>query len=186
MRGPVKIIDRSNTDLKKSYLLRLELGIILSLSAFIFVSNMEITPVQDEEVKATVEQEIFKVEEIIQTKQEPRVPPPPRPMVPVAVPNDEILEDDIIEFDAELNLGESFDIPPPPPEQDNEDDFMEEEIFIVVEQQPELVGGLAEFQKTIRYPEMAVMAGIEGKVVLQFIVDKNGNVVDPVVLRGIL
>ncbi len=126
------------------------------------------------------------MEEIVQTKQEMKAPPPPRPRVPVEVPNDEIIENEIIDLDAELNLDEGFDLPPPPPsnEEKEEEDF-EEEIFVVVEQPPQLIGGYAEFQKNITYPEMALMAGIEGKVIIQFIIDKEGNVVDPQVVRGI-
>jgi periplasmic protein TonB len=50
---------------------------------------------------------------------------------------------------------------------------------------PELIGGLEAVQDLIRYPEMARRANIEGTVHLQFIVDENGRVVDPVVVRGI-
>ena len=50
---------------------------------------------------------------------------------------------------------------------------------------PELVGGIGGLQKRVKYPEIAKKAGVEGTVFLQFIVDEQGNVVDPVVLRGI-
>ncbi len=61
----------------------------------------------------------------------------------------------------------------------------EDEIFVVVEQMPELIGGIASIQKEIRYPEIARQARVSGRVIVQFIVDQEGNVVDPVVLRGI-
>jgi len=35
---------------------------------------------------------------------------------------------------------------------------------------PELIGGLAELQRSIEYPEMTLWGGIEGKVMVQFIV----------------
>jgi protein TonB len=100
------------------------------------------------------------------------------------VPNDEILEDEIIDIDAELDLGEMFELPPPP-KPVNEEEEMEEEIFIVVEQQPELIGGIAAVQSKIVYPEIALKAGIEGRVIVQFVIDKSGSVIDPVVIRGI-
>jgi periplasmic protein TonB len=56
---------------------------------------------------------------------------------------------------------------------------------VVVEQMPELIGGLAELQSRIRYPEMARRAGIEGRVYVQFIVNERGEVEDPRVIRGI-
>jgi len=59
------------------------------------------------------------------------------------------------------------------------------EVFMIVEQMPELIGGLATIQSKIKYPELAKKAGIEGRVFIQFVVDKNGHVTDPVVVRGI-
>jgi len=57
--------------------------------------------------------------------------------------------------------------------------------FVVVEEMPELIGGLASIQSRIQYPEMARKAGIEGRVIIQFIVDKQGNVTNPEIIRGI-
>ncbi len=39
--------------------------------------------------------------------------------------------------------------------------------------------------KNIKYPEIALKNGISGTVVIQFIVDKSGQIIDPKVLRGI-
>jgi len=50
---------------------------------------------------------------------------------------------------------------------------------------PELIGGLGELQSKIRYPEMARRAGIEGRVFIQFIVNEQGQVENPRVMRGI-
>jgi TonB family protein len=61
----------------------------------------------------------------------------------------------------------------------------EEDFFVVVEQMPELQGGMAALQAKVEYPQMARRAGIEGRVTIQFIVDEQGNVEDPKVVRGI-
>lgn len=61
----------------------------------------------------------------------------------------------------------------------------EEEVFIVVETMPEPVGGMRAIYERVTYPELAKNAGIEGRVVVQFIVDENGDVIDPRVIRGI-
>ncbi|MGB3544540.1 TonB family protein, partial [Rubrivirga sp.] len=58
------------------------------------------------------------------------------------------------------------------------------EIFEVAEDQPELIGGLAALQERVVYPEMAREAGIEGQVVVQFVVNEQGRVEDAVVLRS--
>ncbi|NBC26324.1 MAG: TonB family protein [Bacteroidetes bacterium] len=60
-----------------------------------------------------------------------------------------------------------------------------DDFFVVVEEMPELIGGLASIQKNIRYPEMARRAGIEGRVYVQFIVNEQGEVERPKVIRGI-
>lgn len=84
-----------------------------------------------------------------------------------------------VSYDAVLqSLGmESQDLtelgPPPAP-------FM-----ITVDEMPELIGGLEALQREIRYPEMARQAGIEGRVFVQFIVDQEGNVEYPEIIRGI-
>ena len=98
------------------------------------------------------------------------------------VPNDEIIEDEIIELDAELDLDGPLDLPPPPPPQEEEE---EEDFFVVVENMPELKGGLAALQRKVKYPEMARRAGIEGRVTVQFIVNEQGRVENPRVIRGI-
>ncbi len=57
--------------------------------------------------------------------------------------------------------------------------------FVAVEDMPELKGGLAGLQKKINYPEMARKAGIEGRVIVQFIVNEQGQVEKPQIIRGI-
>jgi protein TonB len=184
MRGPVKIIDRKN-DLKAGYLIRMEIGFILALLIMISAFKIDIDiETQDEQIVIDRQEEVF-VEEIVQTKQEIKAPPPPRPMVPVEVPNDEIIVDDFIDLDAELDLDDSFMELPPPPPPANDENNEEEEIFIVVEQMPELIGGLASLNKHITYPEMARRAQIEGRVIVEFIIDKEGNVNNPKIIRGI-
>ena len=59
------------------------------------------------------------------------------------------------------------------------------EVFTVVEDQPELVGGMKALQKAVSYPELAMEAGIEGRVIVQFVVDKDGTVTNPKVTRGV-
>lgn len=184
MRVPVKIIHRTK-DLKSGYLIRLELGFIISIGLVLGITKMEIRKGVETEVYTVQNQEIVQLEEIVQTRQKPVVPPPPRPVVPIEVPNDEIIESEIIDIDAELDLDEYIVLPPPPPAFDTEEEEEEMEIFVVVEQPPELIGGIRNFQKTIVYPEMALLAGIEGRVVVQFIIDTEGKVNNPVVVRGI-
>lgn len=64
-----------------------------------------------------------------------------------------------------------------------------EGVFTVVEQNPEFPGGIRELGryigKNIRYPAAAHRANVQGKVFLQFVVGKDGDIRDPKVLKGI-
>lgn len=170
---------KPQADLKRSYTVILEVGIILALLAMIVIVkvNLETEPPN---VVDLDEQEIVEMEEVVQTEQIETPPPPPRPPVPVEVPNDEIIEDEVIDLDTEINMNERMDLPPPPEEDDEEEDF-----FVVVEEMPELIGGMAKLQANVNYPEMARRAGIEGRVTVQFIVNEQGEVENPQVVRGI-
>ena len=50
---------------------------------------------------------------------------------------------------------------------------------------PVLIGGMGNLQKQVKYPETARQAGIEGRVIVQFIVSETGSVINPKVIRGI-
>jgi len=172
-------------DLRKYYTIFFEIGLIITLTVFIGLTRIDFAPSDDIEY-ALQTQDVVEMEEIIQTEQKQMVPPPPRPPVPVAVPNDVIIEDVDIAIDAELNLSDAGYLPPPPKnEAKKTEEEPEEDFFIAVEQMPELIGGMKDIQERIRYPEMAVKANIQGRVYLQFIVNEKGEVEDPVVLRGI-
>jgi len=182
---PILQRKKDNVDLRNFYNLYLQLGLILTLFIMIvmFRANLNL----DANIEFNVqEQETIEMEEIVQTEQVTKPPPPPRPPVPVEVPNDEIIDDMDLNLDASLDLDMALDLPPPPPAARQvvvEDE--EPEIFLVVEEDPELIGGLEGLQRSIRYPEIARKAGIEGRVFVQFVVDEKGNVIDPVVTRGI-
>ncbi len=61
----------------------------------------------------------------------------------------------------------------------------EEEYFVAVEEMPELVGGLESLMTKISYPEEAREAGDEGRVIVRFIVNEEGEVEDPQIMRGV-
>lgn len=59
----------------------------------------------------------------------------------------------------------------------------------VAEVMPEFIGGAGKLfeylGKNLKYPELAKTTGIQGKVFVQFVVDKNGKIKDVKVLQGI-
>jgi protein TonB len=86
-----------------------------------------------------------------------------------------------------------FDAPPPFPVADIDvvitDIGKTDTPFLTVEIMPEFIGGVSELYKwlgnNLRYPSAAVNAGVEGKVFVKFIVEKDGKISKPEVLKGI-
>lgn len=64
-----------------------------------------------------------------------------------------------------------------------------EKIFVAVEQPAEFPGGQAAMMKwlsnNIRYPENAQANGISGRVVVKFVVEKDGSIGQPTIVRGV-
>ena len=65
----------------------------------------------------------------------------------------------------------------------------ETKVFDVVEQMPQFKGGdaaLMEYlQKNLRYPPIAEENGIKGRVVCQFVVERDGSITDIKVVRSV-
>lgn len=171
-------------DIHDNYGLKMQLSLSVVLLLFIIVFRINWQPSQDIPFKER-EQEIVELDDIIQTEQIIRPPAPPRPSAPMSVPNDIILEDDIFDLDTDVYIYENFTLTPPlpPPPADEQED--EAEIFVAVEDMPEMIGGMSSVYQHLVYPEIARRAGIEGRVVVQFVIDESGSVHNPVVLRGI-
>jgi protein TonB len=66
---------------------------------------------------------------------------------------------------------------------------VEEEIFQAVEQQAEFPGGQAALMKwlsqNIRYPEAAQQNDIQGRVIVKFVVEKDGSIGQATILKGV-
>ena len=112
------------------------------------------------------------IENIPQTQQIERPPPPARPSVPVESEDEDIADDLTIE-ETDLDNFEAWDAPPPPPEGPRVK-------FIPYDDPPQPLSRIRPV-----YPEIAQEAGIEGTVVVQVFVDKKGRVKDTVILKGI-
>lgn len=69
------------------------------------------------------------------------------------------------------------------------DEEFEGETFTIVEEQPQPEGGMQAFykyvQENLKYPEQARADTIQGKVYVQFVVDKDGSITDAKTIKGI-
>lgn len=117
----------------------------------------------------------------------PKVLPPPPPKVVEEieiVKNDDIVEE-TIETSEDLNQVVAIkhvDVIVDEPVE-------EEEVFTIVETMPEFPGGEEGLRKfladNIRYPTLAQENGIQGKVVVEFIIGKDGGVYDIAISRSV-
>jgi protein TonB len=178
----------NNVDLRQRYPVLFEVGLALSLGLIIILFSIPLEKTSSLDIVET-EQEIVLVEEVEQTRQIEKPPPPPKAPAPIEVANEAVTEEIDLDFDMDLDLNETITgppAPPPPPAAAPEPEpepEPESEIFVVVEEPPQLIGGIGGIQERIRYPEVARLAGIEGTVFVQFVVDENGNVIDPFCIR---
>lgn len=136
---------------------------------------------------------IFEEEMIPITEEEPeqkQAPPPPEaPKVEEVIQiaeNDANVEETTIKSSEDDNTAVEIKYIEPVVE---EEEPVEEEIFMVVEQMPEFPGGMAELMKflsnNIKYPTIAQENGIQGRVIVQFVVNQDGSIVDPIVMRSV-
>lgn len=70
-----------------------------------------------------------------------------------------------------------------------EEPFQQDTIFIVVDEMPKFPGGdearMKFMVENLKYPEIAKKSGIQGRVFVTFVVEKDGTVTDVRILRGI-
>ena len=169
-------------DIKLKYQRVWEISLILALG-FLIVAFKYFPTFEQEIVQINTSQELIKLEDIEATKQEQKLPPPPKPPIPIEAPTDETLDDIKIEetvWDenekvAETTVSLNRNV------EDPSDDY----IFIAVEEMPEPIGGIASIQKKITYPEIARRAGVEGRVFVKAFVNEKGKVIKVELLKGI-
>lgn len=69
------------------------------------------------------------------------------------------------------------------------DSTAKEEVFMVAEQMPEFPGGMKEMlkflQENVKYPENAMKNNVQGRVIVQFVVEKDGTPTEFKVLRSV-
>jgi protein TonB len=154
--------------------LSLMVSLVLVIGAFKFAPT-----VPRKLAQLTAAREIVQFEDVEITRQQNRPPPPPKPPVVIEAPPDEALDDVPLES-SEIRSTDAA-APAPRPQQDNTD----EEYFMAVEEMPQLVGGMTALMKSLEYPELAIRAGIQGRVYIVAFVNEQGDVVRAEILKGI-
>jgi TonB family protein len=65
----------------------------------------------------------------------------------------------------------------------NTDNASDEEEFVAYDEPPSPIGGFVAIQKNLHYPEIARKAGVEGRIILNVLVDVNGEVKETKILK---
>ena len=175
--------------LEKDKLVYALMGLVFVLSLCYVAmewTQKEVTTYDEpDEIEAFQDEEM---EDIQQTQQDTPPPPPPPAAQEVEVLN--VVEDNVetesIEVTSEDSPEEIVEIAPPVEVKEEEEP--EDVIFYVVESMPEFPGGTQAMYKYIgenlKYPVIAQENGIQGRVVCQFTVNKDGSLVDIEVVRS--
>ena len=135
---------------------------------------------------------VFEEEIIPITEQPEQVAPPPPEAPSIAetltiVDDDADVEETTIATSEETNQAVEIKYVPVAVEEEEPE---EQTIFEVVEQMPEFpnggMAGLMQYlSKNIKYPTIAQENGTQGRVTVQFVVNRDGSIVDAKVLRGV-
>ena len=178
-------------DLENKKIIFREIGLIIGLALMLFAFEYKSYEKTVQEIGVRQAENI--AEEIIPITEQKLKPPPPAPpkqVVQINVVEDDVEVDEDIDINVEADQNTEVEEYVAPVKLDAEEESEEErQIFMVVESMPEFPGGEAALYKflaeNIKYPQMAKESGIQGRVFVTFVVERDGRVTDVRVLRGI-
>jgi len=183
----IKKNKKANLDDKVS--LFRQMGLIVSLSIMFVAFEYNYTDVNAETFEPM--EEIVVEEEMVPiTRAEMPPPPPPPPpqfnMEVLTIVDDDIDLDEEMELeDLELDEELEVDIIDYQEEEEQDDDF----VFQRVEKMPQFPGGYSELAKYLaqhlHFPEVAQENGIQGRVFVKFVVDREGQIGNIEILKGV-
>lgn len=164
----------------------------VTVLAFMFVA-FEWTRDIRVDTSGRINENVFEQDMEIPLTRQPEVTPPPPPQVTPINDVLTIIDDDATaeetNFASSEETGEDVVIKHIPVTLD-EDVVVEDEIFVIVEENPQFPDGgtaglLQYLGKNIKYPTIPQENGTQGRVTVQFVVNKDGSIVDVKVIRGV-
>lgn len=176
----------ARADLNRYSFLFFNIGLITSLSLVIVAFTYKV-PVDVAKSDLTSAQAYH--EEILEVPSTEQLPPPPQIRQPeiVEVPNTTKIENEImVNMDSEVTDAVEAVAPAMNIEEEEEDYST---VFTVVEESASPVGGISAFNefisRNIIYPKQARKLGIEGRVYMEFVVERDGSITNIKTLKGI-
>ena len=184
----IKKSPKADLENKKLLFLLVGLAIALGITGLAFSINSKPEAGEYKPPK----RETTEMEQIDQTRQDQPETPPEQQKAQAQVvtdvlnivSNDQKIETNIV-FTDDADDFDDFDIVI----EEKEEEIEEEEIFVTVEEMPTFQGGgLPEFrnwvQSHVKYPQIALENGIQGNVVIQFVVGPDGKMTNFRVLQS--
>jgi periplasmic protein TonB len=180
----------AKADLENKRNMFVTLGLVISLGIVLTAFNLNDT-VKSADTLGQLNAEAIEDEVIPVTRQE-EVKPPPPPPPPKVVEVLTIIDDDVEldeEFEFESTEADDKTLINAVPVIKEEETEEESEVFIIVEDMPEFPGGELALRKwigsNIKYPVIAAENGIQGKVYVTFVVDRDGSISNARIARGV-
>jgi protein TonB len=166
----------------------IQIGLVVTLSIILVAFEWSSNSINDSNSMSYINDIEFEEQMIATRREEPKPPEAKQPEVLQVL---DIVEDNVevadFEFDFEVDDKTEYDFTT----FEDEEEIVEEVTpFYIVEDMPQFNGGdMSEFwkyaMKNIRYPEVAAENGVSGTVYMQFMVNKNGDVVNVKVIKGV-
>lgn len=188
MQGTKKSPEANLENKRLTYIL---MGLVLSFA--VFYVAFEWTDRDIEKYDQAASQDVMFEEEMIEqtVQEEQNTPPPPPPPAPDVIEEIQIVDDDVETADITISseddqtqAQEVVQAPIEMPEEDPEENI----VFVVAEKMPSFPGGQQALMKylneNIRYPIIAQENGVQGRVIVQFTVRKDGSIDDVKVVRS--
>jgi len=184
----------AKADLENKKGLFLEIGLVAIIAICLLAFNWKNYDANDELKVNTRTADSELEEEIIQTQEDQPEPEMPEPEAPEPQTtefqevddNKEIEHELVVNAEDNANAAQDAYVAPTASTEDVE---VEEEILVFVEKDPEFPGGpealLKYLAENLQYPDLARQGNIEGKVYVEFVVEKDGRVTNCKVLRDI-
>jgi len=180
------------SDLENKKSLFLLIGLVVSLGVCLLAFEWLSKPKEISSLGAlninVIEEEVIPI-----TRQEDinTLKPLPPTVIEILniVNNTEDVNNNLDIFDSEANNETFVEVSPIVIPKEEKDEIEESQIFFIVEEMPEFPGGenalRSYIAKSIKYPIIAQENGIQGKVYVSFVVDKDGGISDAKIVRNV-
>ena len=184
----MEIKKNPKADLKNKRGLLLEIGLVISL--LLVIVAFSYTPEEKRIEKVDLQTAIVEEQIVEITRQDQKLPEPPKKVeVKViadllqVVTNDTKIttEVDFTEFDEDVDVVQTVGVV-------EEEVVEEDQPFLIAETMPSFQGGdlntfRAWVQQNVKFPQIALENGIQGRVVLSFVIEKDGRLTNIQVLQ---